>query len=561
MKDLGLPQKRRRWIFLILWAAEILFLLWKANKGFGNVDESLYLAIPHRLYQGDGLLSNEWNISMFSSWFMYPLFWAYMKIANSTEGIILSFRYIYVFAQAAISLFLYHKLEEKPGASGAVLFWMLYTPFNIMALSYNSMGIMGLTIFTVLLASEKQKRWWSPVLAGLALSGAVLGCPYLVIVYVYYAILVFWHQRTRKGRESYGFLFEKRGFVYVTATCASMAGLLLVSVFQKASLSCAMESVQLILSTTDHSMGFFDKVGPYFASAYQTNAPAGRVIVLMLLTCAAYFLDRKRKPRKALYFVAFCVLCCLYAVIMLRKKPYVNFMVIPVVLLGFFCFLMTEQKEMPLLLGAFIPAILYSFAIHWASNQEYYVIASAMSVAIIPSVLFIHALVGELPSPRYHTIGVLAICVLLSCLFWTRLHFTFWDQSPRYLNTQIEEGPNRGIYTTQEWADSYNSLQKATEQIRKEEGYVLYFSHKTWLPLADEKRMASYSPWLFNFNGDNEQVIHKLKIYYSIHPESVPDWIFVDSETNIPAEQLLAALELHGTVTQEQGHEIIDVDK
>lgn len=559
MKELVLSQKRRRWIFLILWTAEILFLLWKANKGLGSNDESLYLAIPHRLYQGDGLIYHEWNLSMFSSWFMYPLFWVYMKIANSTEGIILAFRYIYVFVQAVISLFLYHRLEEKPGALGAALFWMLYTPFNIMALSYNSIGIMGLTIFTVLLVSEKQRRWWSPVLAGVALSGAVLGCPYLAIVYVYYAVLVFWHQYTRKGMESYGFLFEKQGFAYVTLTCASMVGLLAVSVLQKASLSCVIDTIPLILSTPDHSMSFFKKAALYITRAFAINKPAVPVIALMLLVCAVYFFDWKRKHRKAQYFAVFCVLCCMYAGIILRKDPYVNYMVIPVVLLGFFCFLITEHKEMPLMLGAFIPAILYSFAIHWASNQAYYAICSAMAVAIIPSVLFIHALTKELPSPKYRTIGMLAICVLMGCLFWTRLHFTFWDGSPRYLNTRIEEGPNRGVYTTQMQAEKYNSLQKATEQIRKEKGLVLYFSRNTWLPLEDEKRLACFSPWLFN--GGIEFTMNKLKSFYFMHPESIPDWIFVDNNSGVSAEELLAALELRGTITTGQEHETIHVQK
>lgn len=559
MKDLGSSAKRRMWLFLILWMAEILFLLWKANKGFGNIDESLYLAIPHRLYQGDGLIVNEWNPCMLSSWFMYPLFWVYMKVVNSTEGIILAFRYIYVFVQATISLYLFHKLKQRPGASGAVLFWMLYTPFNIMALSYNTMGIMGLTIFTVVLVCEQQERWWSPILAGVSLSGAVLGCPYLVIVYVYYAILVFWHRCYRNGDTSYGYLFSLKGFVSVTLSCASMVGLLAVSILSRASLSQVMEAIPLIMDIEDHSAGFFKKVLYYFGSIALTNLPAIPVIVLMLATCTVYYFDRKRADRKAQYFLFFCALSCLYAVIMLLKNPYVNFLVIPVIPLGFFCFLITQKKDIPLMLGAFIPAIVYTIAIHWASDQKYYAICSAMAVAIIPSVLFIFNLLSELSRPKFRNVGILTICVLAGCLFWTRFQYTFSDVQPEYLNTQIEEGPNRGVYTTHSQAEAYNSLQEATAQLRKEEGYVLYFSKRSWLPLQDEKRMASYSPWLFN--GSTTYVTNRLKCYYSMHTETIPDCIFVDSDTGVSGEALLDALELRGTITPIQGHEIIHVEK
>lgn len=560
MTNLRAPLDRRKRLFLIMWVLQIAFFLWKARIGFGSNDESLYLAIPHRLYQGDGMISNEWSPSMISSWFMYPLFWVYMKLVNSTEGIILAFRYLYVAVQATISLFLYHKIEERPGAPIAVLFWTLYTPFNIMALCYNTIGIMGMTIFTVLLICEKKKRWYSAVVAGIALSGAVLGCPYLVIVYLYYAFLVFWHRHAQKDGPSWGYLFEFEGFAYVTLTCAAMAGLLVISILRKASLSCVIETIPLILTIPDHNMSFARKAWRYFYSVFEVNRPAMPILILMALTYAGYCFDRKRKCRKAWYFAAFCVLSCFYAGIILRKVPHVNHMVIPVILLGFFCFRITEQKDMVLLLGGFLPAVLYTVAIHWASNVEYLAIFSAMAVGIIPSVLCIFNLTKELPSPKFRTVGLLAICVLMGGMFWSRAHDTFGDKSPRYLNVRIEEGPSRGVYTTQEKADAYNSLQKATELVReKEEGRVLYFSRCPILPLGDEKRMSGYCPWLFN--GSDEFTMERLKTYYAMHPDCIPDWVFVDGSLQIPAEELLAVLELNGTVIPRQGHEVIQIEK
>lgn len=554
------PDVRRKLLFLTLWVFELLFFLWKANKGLGSRDESLYLAIPYRFYQGDGMISGEWNVAMLSSWATYPLFWLYMNVVKSTEGIILSFRYIYAFVQAAAGLLLYHELKGRRGAAGAVLFWMLYVPFNMMALSYNTIGIMGLTIFGVILYCEKENRWWAPILAGVALSYGVLSCPYLVIVYIYYGILVFWRQRISRNTDCFGFLFEKRSFAAVTATCAALALLLMVSILRKASLSCIMESLPVMLMLPDHTGSFLEKTFDYLRCAYTVNKPVIPILAVMLIVGIASILDKGRNRRKVLYFAVFSLLDCLYAgLLLLLDEPAVNYLVMPVILFGLYSYALTIHKDTRLMLCMFVPSFLYSLAMHWASNTGYFAICSALSVAILPSVLFGCDFIEELPELRYRRAGKLAICVLFFCLFVARSHLTYWDRAPLRLNVQIEEGPSKGIYVTQEKADLYNSLQKATENIRNEEGSVLYFNDRVWLYLEDEKRIGSFSPWIFN--GDHAYAMNKLKIYYTMHQESIPDWIFVDSDTGVSAEQLLAALELRGTITPDQGNEIIHIEK
>ena len=56
--------------------------------------------------------------------------------------------------------------------------------FGIMALSYNSMGILLLLSACVLVATADPKRRAAPLLAGLFFAGAVLCCPYLLLLYV-----------------------------------------------------------------------------------------------------------------------------------------------------------------------------------------------------------------------------------------------------------------------------------------------------------------------------------------------------------------------------------------
>lgn len=107
-------------------------LLEKCRYGFTNIDESFYLTIPYRLCQGDRLLLNEWHLSQLSGWILRFPMAAFLRINGGTEGICLSFRYLYVAAHLGISLLLFFLLRKKSGigAAAAVLIFMS-TPLSV----------------------------------------------------------------------------------------------------------------------------------------------------------------------------------------------------------------------------------------------------------------------------------------------------------------------------------------------------------------------------------------------------------------------------------------------
>ena len=73
-------QKKRDIIF---WAGLFLgcwFLIWKSKYGTGAYDEPFYLTIPHRIVNGDGMFSEEWNFGQFSSFLMLPFMKIYLWI-------------------------------------------------------------------------------------------------------------------------------------------------------------------------------------------------------------------------------------------------------------------------------------------------------------------------------------------------------------------------------------------------------------------------------------------------------------------------------------------------
>ena len=172
---------RKRCIYIVYCACIIilfLFLLWKCKIGFANIDESFYLTIPYRLCRGDGLIIHEWHLSQLSGFLLFPIMRIYLGIVRSTEGILLNFRYIFTFLWTVSACFVFYRLKSISllGAMVSSICYMLYTPFGIMALSYNSMGIMLMLISCIIVVTSLKCVRQQYCIAGILFAGAVLCC-------------------------------------------------------------------------------------------------------------------------------------------------------------------------------------------------------------------------------------------------------------------------------------------------------------------------------------------------------------------------------------------------
>ena len=150
-------QKKKDIVFLVGLFFGFLFLLWKSKYGMGAYDEPFYLTMPHRIINGDGMFSEEWNFGQFSAFLMLPVMKIYMMLAGSTEGIILHFRYIYIGFQLLCTVAVYLKLRKKELAWAAAWLFLLFCPYDIMAVAYNTIGIAFMTLAGILLANAKEK--------------------------------------------------------------------------------------------------------------------------------------------------------------------------------------------------------------------------------------------------------------------------------------------------------------------------------------------------------------------------------------------------------------------
>lgn len=522
----------------VTFALAVCFLWWRCKWGIGNIDESFYLTVPYRLWMGDGLLQHEWHVSQTVGFLLLPFMKGYMLLSGgSTEGIVLSFRHIYVVAQALATVWLYLRLKrlDRLGAFAVSLVFLLFAPSGIMALSYISLGILCLNLaFVLALTNEKGRRkdW---LVAGLLFAAAVLCCPYLAAVYLLYCLAVL-IKRMKKLPAEEADVFSPRCWAWVTAGAAALAAVFLGFLFSRTSLKNILTALPWILYDPRHEpRSLLTIVTTYFTGILEVN----RLLPLWLLSYAVLLIVAHRKENQACralcYLLGLLTAACSLAALLVQGC-FISYLMFPLTLLAPFCCLLSKQRNTRRILKTWwLPGMLYTLLIHCASNQGFYSIANASAVPLAAS-LMICVLTGrELltaqagPALRRTAVAMLAAVLLLqvSSLTWKRYSYVFWEPSRAAQTCYVEFGPQKGLMISEERYHHYEMLLNDTAPVRAAKpGTVLYVSTFSWLYLAHPgAEIGAYSGWL-SLVGD--YVADKLAAYYEMNPEKLPDVAYVE---------------------------------
>ena len=546
-------------LFLILFAFALLFNIWRAPFGYFTRDESLYLAIPYRMLQGDVLLLHEWHLSQMSAFLLLPLVKLYLSVFGSTDGIALFFRYVYIFFHSLVSLYIYFRTSglrvrgSRAAALIAAVLYELYCYHAIIALSYNSMGI-GLMIVTVLTTVGCRKPW-EMGLAGFALAGAVLCSPYLAVLWLLYSAVVF-IPKLRPASEEAEIAFSRKGWLLGSTACLLSALAFFAPILLSGKASLLPVTIPQILTDTQHpKRSLWQLAAGYVSSFYRYNGNGRTVLYGGVLLSAVILLDKKRSVRRPFYLAAAVVLAVLFSLTYLLMYYHDEGFVFGLILIGFFAWLTAEKRNGPLFVTIFVPAVLYSFCTYSSSNLELICIMSAMTVALPAAAVFIVSAVldmlGDAKAAGAENRGLnLCACALIALctlyLSWgvvnERMKDVFFDFSPPELSAEFAEGTSRGLKSTPERVADYDDAWRALTPLRKiAEGNVLYLTTESRLYLEDPKGCSSFSMWFWT--GDPvDYNVQRLKTYWSLFPEKAPDYIYLDEE-QCESEEYLTAFE------------------
>ena len=552
-------QKWQDVLFITLLLGAAIFAFWKVRYGFGGNDESFYLTIPHRLLKGDALFRDEWHLSQMCSILLLPFTWVYTTIAGSTDGIILAARVFYVIIHGSATILIYIKLRKYGYISvfAGVLFF-LYTPYDIMALSYDSMGVGLVALAGVLIGTANYEKKLQIIFSGLCFAGAVLCSPYLAVAYIVYMLCVLIHLPLKKKKLNFVLcsdMFSLRTFLFFTLGAGILAVIFLLFTLPRVGIDGLQENLPLMFKDPEHPpTKFVDKAPKYFEAIFKMEPNFKFAVYSYCAMALAMIIDRKRRLHRSVYLIITTgIVMFTYILIVPRLHSHTyNAVMFPPIFLGITSYVLCKNKPRELFAGLFVLGIIYSFCVFYSSNQYFYVISMAFAAVNLASFVFLGQLIREMRETpdnityalwvkRFSFACVALVMVLQGCFqIYSKTHHCFWDGDPDKLKTEITEGPAAGLVTDPIKAQQYNEIYAdMTMYYEVPDDNLLVLSERTWTYLAADMPYGTYSAWL---SGEKPNSINRLKEFYEINPDKKPVYIYVPNNSKWDMNWLLPEL-------------------
>ncbi len=532
------------------------FFIWKCPYGYGGGDEPFYLTLAQRLSMGDALLCDEWNLSQLSGLLLLPFYRLHRLITGSTEGIVLHFRYIYTGVQLLVTLLLYLRLRRyRFGGLAAALVFAIYTPYDIMALSYNTFALMAMASALTLLATGRPHGRAVCALSGLCYAVAVLANPYMIILYLLYLLLFLASlplrailRRAKKDDSRLSAVFGVEDLLFFTLGAAIPAVLFAVFALSRAKIGAIADNLRILLNDPEHAARSVKDV--VYSFIYVMRAAFGSYLAVWLLLTVLALTDRRRKTHAWMYFCMTALVCATNVMIHIPTiQSDFNHIMFPLTMCGLTAYLLAQKKNHRVFLCLWCFGMLYAFCLGWASNQGGNAVCMGMPVAALGSAVLIYDFVQEsLTSPAPARTGKrsaqtsftapLVVCVSLLLLFaqlgtecYAKAVHAFWEPSVASLDTRITQGPLAGVYTTPEHAEAYDSLLAEIDGYRDDaQTPVLFVSSSPWCYLHAGRPYGVYSSWISTQSSSSaftEIFLKRLGTYYRLHPDRIPSDIYI----------------------------------
>lgn len=548
--------KWQDYIFIALIAGGIIFAFWKCVFGFGGNDEAFYLTVPQRFNMGDALIKDEWHLSQLSGFLLMPFVWLFTTITGSTEGIILAARVLYIIFHATVSIVIYSRIRKYGYVSVfASVLYFIYTPYDIMAMSYNTMGLDFVTLAGVIMGTASYKKKLPLIVSGVAFAAAVLCCPYLAAAYILYGICVLIHTFIKNKETKFilkSELFAGKTFLFFSIGIFALAAVFLVFALTRVSIKEIFNYLPYLMTDPEHpQIALGSRFGMYFKSIYNCHSHFKIALFSYLVMIVVMIIDRKRKSHRSIYLIVTTAIVIFCYVLLLPQLTYstYNAIMFPLIFIGITSYILCENKPKPLFASLFVPGIIYSFAICFSSNQYFYVISMVITASNIASHVFLAQLLREMKTTQdniEYAVWVkrgsflfVAFMIFLQGAFQitVKAEHCFWESgNTSNLTAQIKNGPAKGIYTNVNNCNTYEQIYSDLQYYKnKQEDKILFLTSKTWCYLAVDFPYGTLSAWI---SGEKPSSVERLKTYYRVNYEEIPKYIYIpkDSEwdfTNI----------------------------
>lgn len=541
--------KWQDYLFIALMAGGLIFAFWKCVFGFGGNDEAFYLTVPQRFNMGDALIKDEWHLSQMSGFLLMPFVWLFTTVTGSTEGIILAARVLYILFHATVSVIIYLRIRKYGYVSVfASVLYFIYTPYDIMAMSYNTMGLDFVTLSGVIMGTASYKKKLPLIVSGVAFAAAVLCCPYLAVAYILYGICVLIHTFIKNRDTKFilkSELFAGKTFLFFSIGIFALAAVFLIFALTRVSIKEIIDYLPYLMTDPEHpQIALGTRFSMYFNSIYNCHSHFKIALFSYLAMIIIMIIDRKRKYHRSLYLIVTTAIVIFCYVLLLPQLTYstYNAIMFPLIFIGITSYILCENKPKPLFATLFVLGIIYSFAICFSSNQYFYVISMVITASNIASYVFLAQLLREMKTSQdniEYAVWVkrgsflfVAFMIFLQGAFQitVKAEHCFWESgNTSNLTAQIQNGPAKGIYTNVNNCNTYEQIYSDLQYYKsKPKDKILFLTAKTWCYLAVDFPYGTLSAWI---SGENPSSVERLKTYYSVNPEEIPKYIYIPKDS------------------------------
>ncbi len=499
--------KKEDIVFLVSFISILFVQIYKAKLGMGSRDEHFYITLGYRFYQGDALFYDDTHIAQMIGFFITPLVYLFRLIKGSNEGIVLGFRYFYVLFTLLIGLCIYLKFRKEYHyyALLAASAYMLFTPFQIMALSYNTMSV-GFLLLALL--CYKKQNLFRLFLSGIFYGCAVINTPYLALGYVFILFLVIKHRER----------FDLKELLSLSCGIALTAISFLVFVFTRASLSEVLGSLQYLVDPS-HSTSI-PKL--FMTNGYRLIRQLHITFFLLVfeLVYAIWFREQvqEKKVLEVSYLINIFSLIYLGLIHTVDASVggYVGILV-PIYIMGLV--LLITEKRNSYLTFCYGVSTFHAFLLSISSNVGPRSFLGSLIVACVITILLLKD-----EEKKVLPLGMTSIFIALLLFFkMTNVYGGSNDYS-----VQITQGPLKGLYDTQEAVENYNQTLEDIQYIDTLDGeYMNCISYQTWTYLASNKKCGTNSTYIYFWYKDQYENAYDT---YALNHSDKNAWIYFDEK-------------------------------
>ena len=470
---------------LIINAVLVLAVIFRAFLCISVMDEVFNIGQALRSLQGNTFLVENWDYFQTGDSFLIPFIFVFCKITDSTEGIVLFSRIVFIVLQLLMGIFLYKILSrffDRISSLFAVVIYSTAVSFLLFYMWYDNwelfFRLIGLFLVFCAITSFDQKNakkaYLMVFIAGIAHACMVFAYPTMIVLYVYVLAMLFFYKRKQSAKTH-----NLMALFYILGSA------LVFAVFMLYVLKIGVRNLFIFNSTmAEAGLSSTGREGFFSLSSMVEKTKALIVenivfymfsLVFFAVSILILYVFRKNK-HKILMFCSVMLLGCIVLLLMTVFRvdslntlmTYLSLYTIPLY------FLVRKESDRRrhfkdlivfLWISSFIAGVVYSMT---ALDGAIKFSAGTRTGAIVTVLLLFEAIrMSEMKSDRKTVFGILASVLVVMNVFAV-YSFSFDGLKPYECSAMIKSGIFKGIIDLPDNAKRYETVEKDLAEVIKD---------------------------------------------------------------------------------------------